>query len=90
MLIEPPKKGTVVFEYIPMNLNSYRKAYGQLTWVDLAYCTFRLQAGLLYATEEEVLERIELEKKLMAQRKNELSKIKQGFDKDVTYTARIH
>ena len=90
MLVEPPKKGIVVFEYIPMNLNSYRKAYGQLTWMDVEYCAFRLKAGLLYATEAEVLARIELEKKLMTQRKNELSKIKQGFDKDVTYTARIH
>lgn len=90
MLLKVPPKGTVLFEYIPMNLNSYRKAYGQMTWMDVEYCTFRLQAGLLYATEEEVLERIELEKKLMAQRKNELSKIKQGFDKDVTYTANIH
>ena len=66
MLIEPPKKGTVVFEYIPMNLNSYRKAYGQLTWIDVEYCTFRLKAGLLYATEAEVLARIELEKKAVA------------------------
>ena len=66
MLIEPPKKGTVVFEYIPMNLNSYRKAYGQLTWIDVEYCTFRLKAGLLYATEDEVLARIELEKKVVA------------------------
>ena len=63
MLIEPPKKGTVVFEYIPMNLNSYRKAYGQLTWMDVEYCAFRLKAGLLYASEAEVLARIELEKK---------------------------
>ena len=66
MLIEPPKKGTVVFEYIPMNLNSYRKAYGQLTWMDVEYCVFRLKAGLLYATEAEVLARIELEKKAVA------------------------
>ena len=66
MLIEPPKKGTVVFEYIPMNLNSYRKAYGQLTWMDVEYCAFRLKAGLLYATEAEVLVRIELEKKAVA------------------------
>ena len=66
MLIEPPKKGTVVFEYIPMNLNSYRKAYGQLTWMDVEYFVFRLKAGLLYATEAEVLARIELEKKAVA------------------------
>lgn len=52
-----------MFEYIPMNLNSYRKAYGQLTLMDVEYCAFRLKAGLLYATEAEVLARIELEKK---------------------------
>ena len=62
MLTTPPIKGTVVFEYIPMNLNSYRNAYTKLTWSDLAYCQFRLEAGLLYATEQEVLARIAYEK----------------------------
>ena len=90
MLTSAPKKGVVVFEYIPINLNSYRKAYGKLTWSNLAYCTFRLEAGLLYSTEEEVLERIALEKELLAKRKNNSSKLKQGFDKDVTFTTTIH
>lgn len=75
MLITPPKKGTVVFEYIPVNLNSYRKAYGKVTWFDLDYCLFRLKSGLLYATEAEVLERIAFEKKQMQER---VQKINEG------------
>ena len=65
MLTTPPIKGTVVFEYIPMNLNSYRRAYTKLTWSNLAYCQFRLDAGLLYATEKEVLDRIAYEKRTL-------------------------
>lgn len=69
MLTTPPAKGTVVFEYIPMNLNSYRKAYTKLTWFNLAYCQFRLDAGLLYATEKEVLDRIAYEKRTLLNHK---------------------
>lgn len=71
MLILKPLKGTVVYEYVPTLLNSNRNAYYVSKWFDLEYFNQRLNAGLLYATLEEVLERIKVEQNLLVKRKQE-------------------
>lgn len=73
MLISKPLKGTVVYEYVPTLLNSNRNAYVVSKWFDLAYFNSRLNAGLLYSTLEEVLERIKTEQSLLLQRQQESS-----------------
>lgn len=71
MLILKPLKGTVVYEYVPTLLNSNRNAYYASKWLDVAYFNQRLNAGLLYETLEEVLERIKVERNLLVKRKQE-------------------
>lgn len=64
MLLRTPSVGEVIYEYLPVNLGNFRKKYTTLTWQNLDYCYHRLNAGLLYATEEEVQQRVLEETKL--------------------------
>ena len=59
-----PKKGDVVYEYVPQNLNSHRKCWIEHKWQDLEYFKMRLKAGLIYTDFEELEFRISFEKSM--------------------------
>lgn len=59
-----PKKGDVVYEYVPHNLNSNRKCWIKHKWQDLEYFKMRYNAGLIYKNFDELEHRISFEQKM--------------------------
>lgn len=64
MVWNEPKKGDVVYEYVPQNLNSHRKCWIEHKWQDLEYFNMRLKAGLIYTDFEELEFRISFEQSM--------------------------